>query len=332
MILARHLQLSRTSVARGSLSRPSFALATLLPSRKSYIVNRISGAFTLVEMLTVIAIIGIIAALAVPVLKNFGKGDVAVSASRQLLDDVGHARQLAMSQRTTVYMVFLPTNYWVYTVSKPTHQLFDVPNYPSMTVTQQLVATNLLEKQLTGYIVMALGAVGDQPGNHQWHYLTSWQSLPNGAYIPMWKFYNAKPPFTFSDPINSGAYFSIYPFAYTNTFPFPTESSPAASQFGMSLPFIAFNYLGQLAGYSGQMLTTAGYTNIDQDYTGGGIDIPLAQGSVLPYISPSNKVLQVGPPQVTEMPPGNSTNIAYTVIHIDPLTGRATLEFHKMQQ
>lgn len=292
-------------------------------------------AFTLVEMLTVIAIIGIIAALTMPVLKNFGKGNVAVSASRQLLDDVGHARQLAMSQRTTVYMVFIPTNYFVPTTpTSPTHKLFDLPNYPTMTSTQLLAATNLLDKQLTGYIIMALGAVGDQPGNHQWHYLTSWQSLPNGAYIPMWKFTNPGGPFVpfvFSDPINPNIWFHIYQFSYTNTFPFPTESSPSASQFGMMLPYIAFNYLGQLAGYSGQMLTTAGYTNIDLDYTGGGIDIPLVQGSVLPPHDVNTRALVPGAPQVTEMPPGNSTNIAYSVVHIDPLTGRATLEFHKMQ-
>src|SRR5215469_7289305 len=69
--------------------------------------------FTLIEMLTVISIIGIIAALTVPVLKNIGKSNISVSASRQLLDDIGRARALAMSQRTTVYMVFVPQNFWL---------------------------------------------------------------------------------------------------------------------------------------------------------------------------------------------------------------------------
>ena len=63
--------------------------------------------------------------------------------------------------------------------------------------------------------------------------------------------------------------------------------------------------------------------------------IPLAHGNVLPAIDPNTKAfvltnLPAGDPQVLEIPPGNSTN-TYNVIHIDPLTGRATLETPQMQ-
>lgn len=283
-------------------------------------------------MLTVIAIIGIIAAFAMPVFKNFGKSDVNVSAARQMLDDIGHARQLAMSQRTTVYMVFVPTNYWVPNpiFPAPTKKLFDVPN-PSITSTQQFAASNLLDKQLVGYIDMAYGAVGDQPGNHHWHYLTEWQSLPNGVFIPQWKFIplTAGQPFNFTDPINAAQIFNIRTFNYTNTFPFPTQDSPSASVFALDFPFIAFNYLGQLSDYSGQLISAGSGATLDQDYAGSGIDIPLSQGSVLPPHNLNTKELVVGAPQVTEWPPGNTTNTSYNVIHIDPLSGRATLEFHK---
>src|ERR1035441_7575307 len=70
------------------------------------------SAFTLIELLVVISIMGLLAALAVPALKNLGKSNVQVSAARQLLDDVGRARQLAIIQHTTVYMVFVPTNFF----------------------------------------------------------------------------------------------------------------------------------------------------------------------------------------------------------------------------
>ena len=44
--------------------------------------------------------------------KNLGKSNAALSASRQMLDAVGRARQLAIANHTTVYMVFVPANFW----------------------------------------------------------------------------------------------------------------------------------------------------------------------------------------------------------------------------
>src|SRR6516225_1947550 len=69
-------------------------------------------AFTLIELLVVIAIVGILAALVGPVIIHLAKPDVTEAATRQMLDDVARARQLDISQRTTVYIVFIPTNFW----------------------------------------------------------------------------------------------------------------------------------------------------------------------------------------------------------------------------
>jgi prepilin-type N-terminal cleavage/methylation domain-containing protein len=256
------------------------------------------SAFTLLELLVVISILGILAGLAVPALKSLGKSNVNLGASRQLLGDLGHARQLAIANHTTVYMVFVPTNFWVIS------GMFPNTWWNNLTAAQRAVATNLCDKQLSGYTFVASGTVGDQPGRHSWHYLVPWQSLPDGTFIAQQKFYTTN---AIVDSV-SGATFPISEFNYTNTIPFPTETS--ANNF-VALPYIAFNSFGQLV--SGR-----------DEY------IPLAHGSVLPPVN-QNKVLQLGLPSIQEVPPGNSTNSSYNVMHIDWLTGRAVLEFQKVQ-
>jgi prepilin-type N-terminal cleavage/methylation domain-containing protein len=267
--------------------------------------------FTLIELLVVISILGILAALTVPALKNFGKSDVNISASRQLLDGVARARQLAVSQRTTVYMVFVPTNFWMVSATYP-NPPGTFPNtwWTSLASPQTNAAVNLCSEQMSGYNFVAYGAMGDQPGQHAWHYLAPWQTLPDGAFIALQKFAGTN---TITDPI-TGASYPIAQFRYTNNFPFPTETAAT----GVWLPYLAFNYLGQLV------------SEVDASGNYSDAYIPLAHGSVLPAIDPNTKALQFGSPDVLEAPAGNSTNISYNIVHINWLTGRAVLEYHKM--
>lgn len=64
--------------------------------------------FTLIEMLVVVGIIGILAAISLPAMKGIGQANLTAAANRQLLDDLSYARLRAISDRTTVYMVFVP--------------------------------------------------------------------------------------------------------------------------------------------------------------------------------------------------------------------------------
>ncbi|HVU27893.1 MAG TPA: prepilin-type N-terminal cleavage/methylation domain-containing protein [Verrucomicrobiae bacterium] len=280
--------------------------------------RRQSG-FTLIELLTVIGIIAILAALVVPAIKNVGNANSSVSATRQLLDDVARARQLAIANHTTVYMVFVPTNFWTISGSFPNNW------WNNLTLAQQTAATNLVDKQLSGYTFMANGAVGDQPGRHQWHYLAAWQNLPEGSFIATNKF--AVPGAVVSSTASPffNQWDQDYPhsdnnaiYAFTNTpVPFPTVDAT-----NLPLPYIAFNYLGQLttADLTPQPLTRDEY-------------IPLTRGTVGYGRDPQTKMLQlttVTINDIVENPPGNSTN-SYNIVHIDALTGRATLEYPRMK-
>jgi prepilin-type N-terminal cleavage/methylation domain-containing protein len=241
-------------------------------------------AFTLLELLTVIAIMGIVAAISLPTLRAL-KPNAKVAATRQLLDAVSRARQLAISQRTDVYMVFLPLNF-----------------FSGLPGADWPVVRALADKQLTGYAYVTLRSVGDQPGVHHPRYVAgSWKTLPKGAFIPPAKLW---PGFTI--PGTDFGDLWVAPFPVTNTIPFPSDDQ--TNNVTVSLAYIKFNSMGQLD--SGQ----AGQPEL----------IPVAEGSVSIPRDPVTKVavLTNVPPLVTELPPGNTTS-NFSLVYIDRLTGRA---------
>jgi prepilin-type N-terminal cleavage/methylation domain-containing protein len=255
-------------------------------------------AFTLLELLTVIAIIGILASIILPTIHGFRPNPAAVAAS-QLLGDVGRARQLAISQRTTVYMVFLPTNFFM----DPT---FGVS---TATLPEADKAKRLFDKQAIGYTFVALRTLGDQPGRPQPHYLSPWRSLPDSTFIPLEKFRPRNPSQFMTITIGVTNVMRIYGFMRTNNIPFPSELTAPASTVTpyINLPYIAFDYRGQLT--SGQ-----------DEY------LPISQGSVVVPRDPATGLGKAALPTVVENPPGNTTNSSFNVVSIDWLTGRAHIE------
>jgi len=305
-------RVARPSLAAGSPGIPARGSAHPQAGRPAP-----RSAFTLIEMLVVIAVIGIVAAISVPALKNISKSDAAAAGTRQLLDDIARARQLAISRRTTVYMVFVPQGFWTDRSQGAAYNNQALFNNLSggFSPRDRQALTNVLDKQLVGYNFITLRDIADQPGRTRARYLQEWRSLPEGVYIPETKFTNRNFFTTIYNPLipsPGNRVRDVYGFEVINTLPFPSPETISPSGEYIFLPCLAFNYQGQLVSPStGDIL--------DEEV------IPVVRGRVAQSRAPVTKLPQFGLPDVREDPPGNSAN-AYNLIVINGLTGRASIE------
>jgi len=185
-------------------------------------------AFTLIEMLVVLGIIGVLAAMTLPSFKKAGKGNVTESATRQLLDDLGYARLKALSGRTKVYVVFSPDYDWF-------QYYYSAAVLASPATTNFLfnnrAANNVIGGQLTSYALFTPRSVGDQPGQSTPRYLTDWRSLPDGAFIPAGAF-------------RQNTIFHNVPGSPVTGVTIPVDEVPSA--WAPPMPFIGFDEQGRL--------------------------------------------------------------------------------------
>jgi prepilin-type N-terminal cleavage/methylation domain-containing protein len=254
---------------------------------------RSQGAFTLLELLLVISIIAVLAALAWPNTTAMTKSNTLSAATRQLADDLSFARQKAMSIHSTVYVVFLPP--WV---GKPTQV-----NDTRLTAQQRIEATNLIAGQCASYALYASRSVGDQPGQPHGRYLTEWKTLPDGVFIATNKFQY----FNNYDPTLDSTVRALR--SDTTAFPYPNSLAPTFTNF----PYVAFNSRGQLI---------SEMDCLDKD-----VCIPLARGSILVNRGANGKPVPstLATASILETPPGNSVS-DYNRIRVTWSTGRTRIE------
>lgn len=273
--------------------------------------NGATTAFTLVEMLTVIAIITVMALVAIPALKGFGSSNAIAAATRQMLDDIGYARQKAINDRTKVYMVFLPPQFWAGV---------NAPRAASLNADSSANLDDLITGQYTSYALFSFRGIGDQPGHSRPRYLTAWRELPDGMMIETNKFTLDSLEFVadVNDPARLRTW-AVRGFP-TNEFPFPpTEltNTAAGAPIKFHLPYIGFDAQGKL-------LPRPGQTSPEDEF------IPLVKGSIFPPRDANGKALRAAP-DVVQGPYRELTRTNYLLIHVDWLTGRARIEKQELQ-
>lgn len=275
--------------------------------------SRRSDAFTLIEMLVVIGIIALIAGLAAPAMKT--KSIAMDAGHRQLADDLNRARQLAISTRSTVYVLFMPLINPSFTVTNLTQSQKDI----------------LASRQARGYAIFARRTVGGQPGKEEPRYLSEWKELPDGVFISTNKFATS----------DAGFSADFLPMDFLEDKFNPTVQLPAViGSTYKRIPYIAYDANGALTLSENGDVRRNPRSRDDWRYSvGKRAVIPLMAGSVSParIISGNKRVYDWQAPSVLLKPPFdpnanyfNLTNYIKRVV-VESLSGRARVEGGEIQ-
>jgi prepilin-type N-terminal cleavage/methylation domain-containing protein len=201
-------------------------------------------AFTLLELLVVVAVIGLLAGITAPAIRGMVQGKTLASGHRQLTDDLNRARQEALRLRTTVYVVFAPTNVWQTRLSLDAQ-------IESM-ISSQLAPQRFREQALRSFTNIALGVfhsyallvereIGAQPGRNHTRYLgPGWQTLPDGVILSPKLFFPS--PLTPTDRQDQ----AIHELPQ-RPFHFPIAEFPGDTLPAIPMRFVAFGPDGRLA-------------------------------------------------------------------------------------
>ena len=281
---------------------------------------RRAGAFTLLELLVVVAVIGLLAGITAPALRGMLQGKTLASGHRQLTDDLNRARQEAIRLRTTVYVVFAPTNVWQ-------SRLALDAQIESMISERQLAPQRFREQALRSFTNIALGVfhsyallvereTGAQPGRYHTRYLgPGWQTLPEGVILSPKLFVPA--PMGPTDRRD----LAIHQLPQ-RSFRFPLAEFPGDTLPAIPMRFVAFGPDGRLA-----------LDEMNRNWVLNGrpeLQLPpmsefslgVAQGSVFIARDAAGRIDPTAVPDAIETPRDNATN---NRVIVSSLTGRSRI-------
>ena len=284
----------------------------------------IPRAFTLVELLVVMSLIGLITFMAIPAFRGFGQENVIGAAQRQVQDDLSYTRLQAIRNRAPAYMVFFqPAFEGDEDFSKKLNQSHQtLLTLPQVTDEDRKfrdsalrVFTNTFPQQYAAYAIYTEAAVGEQPGVRRRRYLTEWRSLPEGSIFPTNALQLRLPPFV------TGIQNQIL-FTNLNALevPFPIGPDRAGDSLKLGtvlLPAIGFDSQGRLFNFGKDGKPKGNGTTLADRFVAVGIG-----SAVLPRKSALGQTNQFdffGIADVVETPRQNYTN---HILRISALTGR----------
>jgi prepilin-type N-terminal cleavage/methylation domain-containing protein len=295
-----------------------------IPSESPAESPRTLRAFTLLELMVVVAIIGLLAAVSVPAIKGMSQGKSLSSGHQQLTDDLNRARQEALRLRTTVYVVFAPTNIWTSLplLEQQLDSMIDARRVAPQRFRQQAMRsfTNIALGAFHTYALLVEREVGAQPGRQFPRYLgPGWQQLPDGVVLSPRLFVavNGSVPAQVNDRQNH----VIHELPQRN-FAFPVAEYPSDTLPPIPMRFVAFGPDGRLAvDEMNRAWRQNGRTDLVLPALSE-LTVAVSQGSVFIARNAQGFIDPTVAPDLVETPRDNATN---NRVVVSSLTGRSRI-------